>query len=449
MKKKNKLLTLVGIAVVLCSMFLVALPGVAAEENQTTQKVSASTITTASEDDYVLGIYGNANLDDTVDVCDLTYTERIRFELEDSTALADANYDTYIDMGDVLQEALIILGREKKLTIVDAEGSAKTVSKPIEKIVTLNPDCAEAIRGIGAKDRISGIEGATAKYTKFFPEISQLPSVGMGHTPDLEEILQMNPDILIAYAPGIYNPGHEGLEDFLEPGVTVVRLDFYKPETLGDEMLKLGYLLDEEENAREYVEWHDGYVNEIEDIVSGISEEDKPRVFIDYGGEEGSPERLTCAKGTGNHQLCEKAGGKNIAADVTVPCVSPGYPYVSSEWILEQEPEVIIGQASGYNTREGGYETDDESGMIAYHDEIIGLEGFENLEAVKNNRTYIIQGDVAGGLTYLVGLAYHAKWFHPNLFNDLHPQEIHQEYIDEFCGIDFDVTEHGVFVYYL
>jgi iron complex transport system substrate-binding protein len=56
--------------------------------------------------DETLNIYGNANMDDTIDVCDLTYTERIRFELEDSTPLADANYDTYIDMGDVLQEAL-------------------------------------------------------------------------------------------------------------------------------------------------------------------------------------------------------------------------------------------------------------------------------------------------------------------------------------------------------
>ncbi|MCK4734686.1 MAG: ABC transporter substrate-binding protein, partial [Methanophagales archaeon] len=291
-----------------------------------------------------------------------------------------------------------------------------------------------------------GIEGATAECTLFFPEISQLPSVGRGNTPDLEIIVEMNPDILIAYAPGIYNPSHPGLENMLEPEVTVVRLDFYKPETIRGEMLKLGYLLHKEDNAREYVEWHDKYVDKIEERVSGISEADKPEVFIDYGGA-GENERLTCAKGTGNHQLCEQAGGKNIAAGLPSG-LAPGYPYVSLEWILERDPEIIIGQASGYNTRAGGYETDDESEMKKYYDEILALSGIGNLAAVNNSRVHIIQADSAGGLAYLVGLAYHAKWFHPEQFRDLDPQEIHQEYIDKFCDIDFDVREHGVFVYH-
>jgi iron complex transport system substrate-binding protein len=418
------------IAIVLCSVLLVTtLPGIAAGQNQET-----------------LGIYGNANLDETIDMRDITYTARIICWLEEPTDLADANHDGEIDVGDMTQIGLIILGREKKLTIVDAEGAAKTVSKPIEKIVTLNADCTEAIRGIGAKDTISGIEGATAEYTIFFPEISQLPSVGRGNTPDLEIILEMNPDILIAYAPGIYNPGHAGLEDMLEPEVTVVRLNFYKAETIREEMLKLGYLLHKEENAIEYVEWHDKYVDEIEEGVSGISEADKPEVFIDYGGVEENV-RLTCAKGTGNHQLCEQAGGKNIAADLPSD-LAPGYPYVSLEWILDQDPEVIIGQASGYNTRAGGYETDDESEMKKYYDDILALPGIGNIAAVNTSRVYMIHGDSAGGLAYLVGLAYHAKWFHPVQFSDLDPQEIHQEYLDEFCDINFDVREHGVFVYH-
>jgi hypothetical protein len=76
MKTKTKTLALLGIAIVLCSVFLVAtLPAIAAE--QTTQKVSAtaSIITTASEDDYVLDIYGNANEDDTIDMGDVVYTK--------------------------------------------------------------------------------------------------------------------------------------------------------------------------------------------------------------------------------------------------------------------------------------------------------------------------------------------------------------------------------------
>ncbi|MCK4731904.1 MAG: hypothetical protein KAT65_05535, partial [Methanophagales archaeon] len=64
MKTKNKQIALVEIAIVLCSLFLVTIPGIAAE--QIAQEMSAGKVTTASEDDYVLGIYGNANEDDTI-----------------------------------------------------------------------------------------------------------------------------------------------------------------------------------------------------------------------------------------------------------------------------------------------------------------------------------------------------------------------------------------------
>ena len=448
MKTRKKMIAMVEIAIVLCSVFLVALPAIAADG---TQKASASEVTTTSEDDYVLGVYGNANEDDTIDMRDLTYEKLIFFGKKPETELADAKYDGKINPLDFIQIKLIIVGKEKELTFVDAERESKTVSMPVTKIVVLNPDCTDAIRAIGAKDKIVGIERATAKHTKFFPKISTLPSVGIGVMPDLEKILEMklemNLDIVIAYAPRGYNPGHEGLEDKLEPEVSVVRLNFHKAETLKDEMLKLGYILGEVENAMKYLEWHDIYVAEIEEKVSDIPEDEKPKVLIDCGCREGSTDRIISTEVKSISQLCEKAGGRNIAVGITTPGFSPGHPYVSLEWILSQNQDVIIGGATGFNTREGGYETDDESGMKAYYDEIIGLPGFGNLIAVKDGRVYIIHHDVAYGPNYPVGLAYMAKWLHPTLFEDLDPQAIHQEYIDRFCHIDFNVYEDAVFVY--
>jgi len=400
----------------------------------------------AAASDYTLGVFGNANEDETINMQDVTYTELIILEYRDRTELADSKYDNRINMQDVTQIELIILGREKELTILDSEGESKTISMPVNEILTLNSDCTEAIRAIQAKDLIVGIESATAMQTTFYPEISALPSVGRGSGPDLELVMEIDPDILIAYAPGIYNPGHDGLEDKLEPAVTVLRLNFYKPETVAEDLMKLGYLLGEVENARNYVEWRDEYVNEIEDVVSEISEDDKPKVFIDYGSQGGSTNRMTAAAGTGLHQMCVQAGGINIAADLPAG-LAPGYPYAELEWILDQAPTVVIGQASGYNSRDGGYETDDDSDLEAYYDEIIGLPGFDEIPAVVNKRTYIMQGVVSGGLTDVVGLAYYAEWFHPNRFENMDAEAIHQEYIDEFCGIDFDVAEHGVFVY--
>jgi len=140
------MLAFLEIAIVLCSLFFVAIPAIAAE--QTTQEVSASasTITTASEDDYVLGVYGNANEDDTIDMRDLTYVKLIFFGKKPETELADAKYDGKINPLDFIQIKLIIVGKEKEITFVDGAKRIVTVKKPIERIVTMNTEAFEMIR---------------------------------------------------------------------------------------------------------------------------------------------------------------------------------------------------------------------------------------------------------------------------------------------------------------
>ena len=48
---------------------------------------------------------------------------------------------------------------------------------------------------------------------------------------------------------------------------------------------------------------------------------------------------------------------------------------------------------------------------------------------------------------HFIGIAYMTKWFYPDLFEDLDPKVIHQEYLTEFQHLDYDLDEHGVFVY--
>jgi len=320
-------------------------------------------------------------------------------------------------------------------TITTATGENVTIYKPLERIVVLNTDVAEAIRALGAKDRIVGISDTITKGTVFFPEISKKDAVGSWKEIDPEAVLRLDADAVFAYGKW---PGPEYIEDKLPPTITVIRLDFYKPETLREEMLKLGYLLDEEENASEYVKWHDKYVNEIEEKVSGIAEEDKPKVFLDNSGKESMKERKTYSRKSGGiSTLCELAGGKNIAAELEA-----AYPEVELEWILKQNPEVIVGL-----TNRGGYETDDDSEVEEGYKRVIELTGFDNIPAVGDNRVYLIDSSVPFAPGYPIGLAYMAKWFYPGEFEDLDPQAIHQEYVEKFCGIDFDVTKQGVFVY--
>ena len=72
-----------------------------------------------------------------------------------------------------------------------------------------------------------------------------------------------------------------------------------------------------------------------------------------------------------------------------------------------------------------------------------------NVNAVKNGHVYLFDnmGLTYGGGNFPIGAAYMGQVLQPELFRDIDHQAIHQEYVDKFCHIDFDVRERGVFVY--
>ncbi len=387
----------------------------------------------AAASDYTLGIFGNANEDETIDMQDVEYTQRIVLGLNDQTQLADAMYDNRINILDVTQTELIMLGREKELTFIDAADKTATVKMPIERMVILNTDFAEGIAVLDERDKVVGVAHSMVEYARFFPELSAKTDIGDWSTPDIEAILACNPDAVCAYANW---PDTGKLDDKMPDGINIVRLDFYKAETLREEMIKLGYLLNKRERTDEYITWHDRYIDAINNKVSEIPDDEKVTVFIDSGGGK-TFGRKAYSTGTGMHDLCTCAGGVNIAEGYVEK-----YADVETEWILEQDPDVIIGLSY-----KGGYETDDNTLMKAHYDNILALPGFANVAAVQNERVHIMSNAFAFAPHYPASLAMMAKWLYPERFDDLDPEAIHQEYIDTFIGIDFDVSEQGVFEY--
>jgi len=151
----------------------------------------------ATASDYTLGIFGNANEDGMINMQDVTYTELIILEYKDATKLADGKYDGKINMQDVTQIELIILGRDKELTLIDSADRTVTVNKPVERIVVLTYPDAEAIKIVKAEERVVGVSSDIKTRETFFPELSKLPSAGVTSNPDLERIIELNPDIIL------------------------------------------------------------------------------------------------------------------------------------------------------------------------------------------------------------------------------------------------------------
>ena len=432
MKTKNKMIALLEIAIVLCSLFLVAIPAIAAEQNQEMQKGSANTITTASEDDYVLGVYGNANEDDTIDMRDLTYVKLIFFGKKPETELADAKYDGKINPLDFIQIKLIIVGKEKELTVVDSVDRIVTVKKPVKRVVSFRPYHAEAIRMFRAQDIIVGIGSSIKKDEIYFPELSKLPSVGTDHNPDFEVVVSINPDLVIS---GTYNV--KKISEKLPESIPVVGLELYKSETLIEELVKLGYIFNKKDEAKHYiVDFRDKYFDFIKVQTEKLSEEERPKVYVER--EKGAYQ--TFGSESAAHRFIDMAGGRYIFAEL------PGcYMVVDAEEVVVRNPDIIIKYSKSPNS---GYGVDDTSKMEVLRASIMNRPELANVNAVKNGAVYIMDKDSIYGLDYPIAIICWAKWFHPDLFEDLDPQQIHQEFLTEFHRLDYDLDEHGVFVYH-
>ena len=384
---------------------------------------------------FTLQIYGNANGDDTIDMRDVTYIKLVIFGKKPETELCDANYDGRVSMLDVVQTKLIIVGKEGEITFIDCRGKSVSVKKPVRRIVVLSDSQADAIRVLGAEDRVVGIGSGLANEKILLPVMSKLPTVGGGSpgtAPDYEAILSLKPDIILPQG-----TSNEELEEKLNPWVTVVRFDFYKPEIMSKQIMELGYILDEEDKAKEFVDFYSHVLNTVKERTGEISEAEKPRVFY-------------CAYPSAGYQyyaitpqywlggVLTMAGGRNIAADLSGPMVDP-------EWVLRQNPDIIIAHEG--SRLPSGYDTDDITGAKKVIEQMVNEPGWEHIKAVEDGKIYIEASDIDCGPQLFIVVTYMAKWFYPDLFEDLDPEPIQQEYLTRFQRIDYDLDEHGVFVY--
>jgi len=401
--------------------------------------ISLMLVLPAAASEYTLNVFGNSNEDETINMQDLTYTELIILESKEQTQLADANHDGDVDILDVTQIELIIHGQEKELTVLDSADRTVTIPKPVEKIVDLfGSNHAEGIRALGAIDRIVGIDlSATGEQwylggPLFFPELMDLPVVGSYDDPNYEMIIDLDPDVVIML-PG-FTPIPEEVQEILAPAdIPVVALSFSKPEIFFQETSTMGYILDTEERAEEYINFFQSWTGRIDEVMEDLEPEEQKTVYFEaeaeyysYGGAKpymGVPD------------MVRGAGGVYIYDDV-----SEWYFEVDPEELLKRNPDVIF---KGTSIGDFGYTLTDTSDFEEIKEKLVSRPEMSLITAVGNNEVYIISWGVAGGPRKIFGPVFMAKCVYPEKFEDLDPHDFIKEYLKEWQNIPYQ----GVYIY--
>ena len=375
----------------------------------------------AAASDYTLGVFGNANEDDTINMQDVTYTELIILEYRDKTELSDAKHDGKINMQDVTQIELVILGKEKELTLLDQADRIVTVPRPIERVVTTFPSVTRAIIVVDGIDRIVGVSSVLTKYSdkmlclQAYPELKDISTVGMHTEPNAELILALKPDVIFSWSSSA-----NVLQEKTGIPVITITTPSYFDEGSWESYRLAGRVLGKEEKVEELISYANGKIEEVTEVTSEISEDEKPKVYF-----------VSCCRGIcditktwGRYAPGDLAGGINVAKDQVL---SSGSSIVSKEQIIDWNPDMVL--------LHGGSKTNQWDLSV---EDILADPDLQPVNAVKTENVYYTKGYMIGWdpATGLTETYYMAKLFHPDEFEDLDVEAENNEILERFYGAD-------------
>ena len=116
-------------------------------------------------------------------------------------------------------------------------GTPLRLEKPASRIVTLAPHLAEMVFAAGAGDRLVGV----VDYSTYPEEAKKIPRVGGYSHFDLEAIVALNPDLIVAWRSG-NSPAH--IEKLQKLGFPVYVSQPDRIEDIAQELMRLGALAD-------------------------------------------------------------------------------------------------------------------------------------------------------------------------------------------------------------
>jgi iron complex transport system substrate-binding protein len=165
-----------------------------------------------------------------------------------------------------------------------------------ERIISLAPSNTEILFALGLADKVVGV----TDYCNYPPQAQEKPSVGGFSTPNIEEVIALSPDLILATSI------HEEriMPQLEEKGTTVFALN---PKTL-DEVLESitlgGEITGKDEEASQLVAEMRNRVKAVTDKTGHLSEAERPRVFCITWHDP----LMTPGSGTRHDELIVKAG---------------------------------------------------------------------------------------------------------------------------------------------
>ncbi|MCG5252204.1 ABC transporter substrate-binding protein [Brevibacillus agri] len=332
-----------------------------------------------------------------------------------------------------------------ELTFQDSAGTTITLKLPVERVIVLNRNTAEAIKLLGAEQYVLATGDTTVKNNPYLG-FDGKPDVGETKQINLEQVISLKPQVVFAYT----NRPDKTLEEKLEPaGIKVVRINNYLPEQMDEELKLLGKIFDKSDKADEFLAWKHSIEKLLADRVAGIKEEDKKQVLAlsagflhTNGGYRVFPSQSIEGKpGVGEGYATILAGGKDAADLQWDPAEASTTIMVDEEYVLKRNPEVI----TLHGTWLGGYNVQDRKPFEDALRHIMSTTSVSRLKAGQTKDIYFFYTNFVGSDKRYIGNLQLAKYLYPDKFQDIEPEQYAKEYFEKWLGVPYQGIWHYSF----
>ena len=214
------------------------------------------------------------------------------------------------------------------ISVVDDTGRTVRLERPATRIVSLAPHITENLFSAGIGHLIVG----AVNYSDYPAEARRIPAVGGYDNIDIETILTLQPDLIIAWKEGNQ---FQQVERLIKLGLTVFVNEPNRLEDVASDITRFGILGGREDEARTVAQEYLAGLSRLRNEYSGVE-----KVTVFYQVWPNPLITVTDRQIIGNViRLC---GGSNIFAGLGTPT-----PQVGKEAVLTENPDTII--ASGMN----------------------------------------------------------------------------------------------------
>ncbi len=244
------------------------------------------------------------------------------------------------------------------ISVTDDNQRSVSLTQPAQRIVSLAPSLTELLYAAGAGAKVVGV----SEYSDFPPEAKALPVVGRYDLLDMETIVALAPDLIVAWRSG--NP-RSAVQSLIDLGFNVYVAEPTTIASIADHIARFATLAGTEAVGLAAAQ---GFREALARLDSTYRHREPVRVFYQVWNEPlisvGGNELI--------NDIIRLCGGSNIFDDLGLA------PKVSEEAVLLRDPAVII--ASGM-----------DASRPAWLDEWLR---WPQLQAVANGHLYFVPPDL-------------------------------------------------------